>query len=54
MFYARINKIKVFNWQCALDRAEHYPHGLRDRQDVADTTGNLLVDYTLFGIENNG
>ncbi|MDR1666138.1 MAG: hypothetical protein LBS03_00370 [Bacteroidales bacterium] len=40
-------------WQAALHRAEHYPHGTRDRQDVADTTGNLLVDYTLFGIINN-
>jgi flagellar protein FlgJ len=31
---------------------EHYPHGTRDRQDVPDTTGNILVDYTLFGFEN--
>jgi hypothetical protein len=23
-----------------------------DRQDVYDTTGNILVDYTLFGYEN--
>ncbi|MDR1225094.1 MAG: hypothetical protein LBL07_19770 [Tannerella sp.] len=23
----------------------------RDRQDTADTTGNILVDYTLFGFE---
>jgi hypothetical protein len=57
MFYTRINKIKVFNnregyWQMTLNRAEHYPHGVRDRQDTADTTGNILVDYTLFGFEN--
>jgi hypothetical protein len=39
-------------WQMTLDRAEHYPHGARDRQDTADTTGNMLVDYTLFGFEN--
>jgi hypothetical protein len=39
-------------WQLTLNRAEHYPHGVRDRQDTADTTGNILVDYTLFGFEN--
>jgi hypothetical protein len=36
-------------WVASLNRAEHYPHGLRDKQDVYDTTGNILVDYTLFG-----
>jgi hypothetical protein len=39
-------------WQATLNRAEHYPHGTRDKQDVYDTTGNILVDYTLFGFEN--
>jgi hypothetical protein len=39
-------------WQATLNRTEHYPHGARDRQDVYDTTGNILVDYTLFGYEN--
>jgi hypothetical protein len=39
-------------WQASLNRAEHYPHGTRDKQDVYDTTGNILVDYTLFGFEN--
>ncbi|MDR1340221.1 MAG: hypothetical protein LBK58_09245, partial [Prevotellaceae bacterium] len=39
-------------WQTTLNRAEHYPHGARDRQDTADTTGNIQVDYTLFGFEN--
>jgi hypothetical protein len=39
-------------WQATLNRAEHYPHGARDRQDVYDTTGNIQVDYTLFGFEN--
>jgi hypothetical protein len=39
-------------WQLTLNRTEHYPHGVRDRQDVYDTTGNILVDYTLFGFEN--
>jgi hypothetical protein len=57
MFYTGINKIKVFNnregyWQITLNRAEHNLHGARDRQDTADTTGNILVDYTLFGFEN--
>jgi hypothetical protein len=39
-------------WQAFLNREEHYPHGIRDRQDVWDTTGNILIDYTLFGFEN--
>jgi hypothetical protein len=39
-------------WQAAFNRTEHYPHGSRDKQDVYDTTGNILVDYTLFGFEN--
>jgi hypothetical protein len=39
-------------WQCSLNRAEHYPHGVRDRQDIPDTTGNIHIDYTLFGYEN--
>jgi hypothetical protein len=57
MFYSRINKIKVFNNREGFPglfnrNAGHYPHGARDRQDTADTTGNILVDYTLFGFEN--
>jgi hypothetical protein len=39
-------------WQASLNREEHYPHGVRDRQNVPDTTGNILIDYTLFGFEN--
>jgi hypothetical protein len=39
-------------WQASLFREQDYPHGTRDRQDVYDTTGNILVDYTLFGFEN--
>jgi hypothetical protein len=39
-------------WQASLNRMEHFPHGARDKQDVYDTTGNILVDYTLFGFEN--
>jgi hypothetical protein len=39
-------------WQASFNRIEHYPHGVRDKQDVYDTTGNILVDYTLFGYEN--
>jgi hypothetical protein len=38
-------------WQCALNREEHYPHGTRNKQDVPDTTGNIRVDYTVFGFE---
>jgi hypothetical protein len=40
-------------WQCALNREEHYPHGSRDKEDTPDTTGNIRVDYTLFGFEKN-
>jgi hypothetical protein len=39
-------------FQSSLNRAEHYPHAARDRQNVPDTTGNILVDYTIFGIMN--
>jgi hypothetical protein len=39
-------------WVASLNRDEHYPHGLRDKQDVYDTTGNILVDYTLFGYDD--
>ena len=30
-------------------RQEHYPNGKRDAQDVPDATGNMKVDYTIFG-----
>lgn len=30
-------------------RQEHYPYGKRDAQDVPDATGNMKVDYTIFG-----
>jgi hypothetical protein len=40
-------------WQVSLNRREHYLHGARDRQDVYDTTGNILVDYTLFGFADS-
>jgi hypothetical protein len=40
-------------WQATLNREEHYPHGARDRQDVSDSTGNILIDYTLFGFEKS-
>jgi hypothetical protein len=39
-------------WQASLNRVEHFPHGNRDKQNVYDTTGNILVDYTIFGFEN--
>ncbi|MCP4609568.1 MAG: hypothetical protein GY845_12730 [Planctomycetes bacterium] len=35
----------------SLNRREHYQHGIRDRDDVADLTGNMIVDYSLFGFE---
>lgn len=30
-------------------RQEHYPNGKRDAQDVPDATGNMRIDYTIFG-----
>ncbi len=30
-------------------RQEHYPNGKRDAQNVPDATGNMRVDYTIFG-----
>jgi hypothetical protein len=49
----RVNKDDLVGyWQATLFREQDYPHGARDRQDVYDTTGNVLVDYTLFGYEN--
>jgi hypothetical protein len=49
----RANKDDLVGYrQISLNRTEHYPHGTRDRQDVYDTTGNILVDYTLFGFED--
>jgi hypothetical protein len=36
----------------SLNRREHYPHGMRKRDKVPDLTGNMLVDYSLFGFEN--
>jgi hypothetical protein len=35
-----------------LNHEAHYPHGICNRQDVPDSTGNIRVDYTLFGFEN--
>jgi hypothetical protein len=47
----RANKDDLVGYfQSSLNRPEHYPHAARDRQDVPDTTGNMMVDYTLFGI----
>lgn len=35
----------------SLNRREHYLHGKRDRDHVADLTGNMIIDYSLFGFE---
>jgi len=37
----------------SLDRQEHYPHGVRNSDDVPDLTGNILVDYTIFAAETS-
>ena len=36
----------------SLNRWEHYPHLERKRDDVPDMTQNLMVDYTIFGVES--
>jgi len=30
---------------------QHYPQGLRKRKNVPDQTGNMFIDYTIFGKE---
>jgi hypothetical protein len=35
----------------SLNRREHYPHGERKKDDVADLSGNMWVDYSMFGVE---
>ena len=37
----------------SLNRKEHYPFGERKRDDVPDLTQNMLVDYSLFGVEDD-
>ncbi len=34
------------------DRYEHYPNGERKAVEEPDMTGNLLIDYSIFGIED--
>jgi hypothetical protein len=36
----------------SLDEQEHYPHGVRNSQDVPDLTGNMLVDYSIFAYDD--
>lgn len=33
----------------SLDKWEHYPHGERKSDGVSDLSGNMLVDYSIFG-----
>jgi hypothetical protein len=37
----------------SLDRPEHYPHGVRNSQDVVDLTGNMYVDYAIFAYDED-
>ena len=32
-------------------RVLDYPHGKRDKQGVPDITGNMFIDYTIFGVQ---
>lgn len=36
----------------SLNRVEHYLHGVRDRQDVPDLSGNMRVDYSIFAYDD--
>ena len=36
----------------SLNRQQHYLFGKRDVQDVDDLTGNIKVDYSLFGVDD--
>lgn len=35
----------------SLDRKEHYPHGIRNSENVPDMTNNLFFDYSIFGFK---
>jgi len=35
------------------NRREHYPHGVRERTDQWDASGNMLYDYSMFGFERD-
>ncbi|WKZ90760.1 hypothetical protein P0E69_10790 [Chimaeribacter arupi] len=35
----------------SLNRKQHYPYGERKENAVTDLTGNMLVDYSIFGVE---
>lgn len=37
----------------SLNRWEHYPFGERKRDNVPDMTNNMLIDYSIFGFEEN-
>jgi hypothetical protein len=48
----RANKADLIGyWQTYFFRERDYPHGVRDRQDAPDTTGNALIDYAMFGCD---
>lgn len=38
---------------CSFIKQEHYLHGNRNKEDVVDMTGNMYVDYSIFGFEDS-
>lgn len=32
-------------------KQQHYPNGKRDKENIPDATGNMFIDYTIFGFE---
>jgi hypothetical protein len=37
----------------SLNRQQHYPHGIRNSDDVSDLIGNMRVDYAIFGVDTS-
>jgi hypothetical protein len=37
----------------SLNKQEHYQHGVRNKENVSDLSGNMLVDYSLFGFDSS-
>lgn len=37
----------------SLFREPDFPHGIRNKNDVKDLTGNMFYDYSIFGVEND-
>jgi hypothetical protein len=52
-FLAQNNEKQLGILYQTFDRYEHYPTGERKAVKETDLTGNLLIDYSIFGIEDS-